>query len=200
MGGGHILGPLPGCLSETLSRKSPFYSLLSLKCERRNPLIPPICPPYPSRLSNLLPFILRSVSTMCLFGENIPTVMGLPVQPTKAGMRPQHRLTGYGICQGPEESLGWGTPGCYTWVEMTPSLTASSLCRQHPLSAPSPQAEMTRTQDSTHAAGRPASLPAWAPCAGGKHSQTSCALGGGKLLTTQDRAALAWRGSSTPAL
>lgn len=103
---GRILGPLPGCLSETLSRKSPFYSLLSLKCERKNPLIPPICPPYPSRLSNLLPFILRSVSTMCLFGENIPTVMGLPVQPTKAGMRPQHRLTGCGICQGPEESLG----------------------------------------------------------------------------------------------
>lgn len=93
VGGGYILGALPGCLSETLSRKSPFYSLSPLKCKRRNPLIPPICPPYPSGLSNLLPLTLRSVSTMCLFEENIPTVMGLPVQPTKAGMRAQHRLT-----------------------------------------------------------------------------------------------------------
>lgn len=61
---------------------------------------------------------------------------------------------------------------------MTPSLTASSLCRQHPLSAPSPQAEVTGTQDAGRAVGRPAALPAWAPCAGGKHGQTSCALGG----------------------
>ena len=79
-------------------------------------------------------------------------------------------------------------PHCQLTAQTTPTVRRS------------PQAEMTRTRDSGHAAGQPASLPAWAPCAGGKHSQTSCALGGGKPLTTQDRAALAWRGICTPAL
>lgn len=43
-----ILRALPGCFSETLTRKSPFYSLLPLKCESRSPLMAPICPPYPT--------------------------------------------------------------------------------------------------------------------------------------------------------
>lgn len=52
--GGYILRALPGCLSETLSWKSPFYSLLPLKCKRRNPLIP----------SNL-PFLTQAGSQTC---------------------------------------------------------------------------------------------------------------------------------------